>query len=184
MRISIFVLSLHTLPLGLLCFISLSLFTFPQMDAGDTAHRILSLSEGSPADAKQQLLKNTMELIQSEPKVAPTPSLSVAGDYLRIFRHLLRSAFFPHCGCPIPPRKNGIRSRILAREWIFSQVQGDMASDSWIRRAYLPRISPCARDVISEWARRDYPPFPPPRLIAQFSSAFTTISPLCMSLHD
>ena len=64
------------------------------MDAGDTARRILSLLEGSPTDEKQQLLKNATELIQSEPKGAPTPLLSVEGGHLRIFRHLLRSAFF------------------------------------------------------------------------------------------
>ena len=81
------------------------------MDAGDTARRILSLLEGSPADAEHQLLKNATELIQSGPKVASNPSLSVAGDYLPIFRYFLRSAFIPHCGCPIPPWNDGICSR-------------------------------------------------------------------------
>ena len=99
------------------------------MDAGDTARRILSLPEGSPADEKQQLLKNAMELIQSEPKVAPTPSLSAAGDYLRIFRHLLRSAFF---------RTADVRSR----HGIMGSALGPLRGNGYSRksRATRPRI--------------------------------------------
>ena len=75
----------------------LRLFTFPPTDAGDTMQRISGLLVGSPNGEKQRLLENATELIQSESNVASTPSLSAAGDYLRIFRHLLSSAFFPRC---------------------------------------------------------------------------------------
>ena len=159
---------------------SLFLFTFPPMHAGDTAHRILSLLEGSPPDEKHQLLKNAMELNQSELTDAPTPSLFVEGDYLRISRHLLSSALFLHCGCPTPPWNNGICSRALAWDWIFSQIQEHMVPGPWIHRACLARIQSCARDVILEWAWRDYPLRLPPRLIAQFAVALTTISTLCV----
>ena len=84
------------------------------MDAGNTARQILGLLEGSSPEVTEELLKSVMDLIQSEPKGAPIPSLSVGGDYLRIFRHLFRSVFFPHCGSPTPPRNDGISSRARA----------------------------------------------------------------------
>ena len=136
----IFFVSLQTPLLGFLCFPSLSLFAFPPMDAGNTARQILSLLEGSPTEEKKELLKNVMELHHSERKGASTPSLSVEGDYLRIRRYFFRSAFFPHCGCPAPPWNGGIRSRVIARGWIYSQIQDQMTLDSWIRRACCLRI--------------------------------------------
>ena len=176
---------LHTPPLVLRLYHSfLRLFAFPPMDAGDTMQRILGLLVGSPNNEKRQLLKNAMEVIQSESNVASTPSLSVAEDYLRISRHLLRPALFPHCGRPLPPWNNGAPPRELAWEWIFSQINGPASSDSWIHRSYLPRIQPCLRHVISECAWCDYPLYLPPRLIAQFASAFTTISTLCVQLQN
>ena len=129
-----FPLSTASPPLVFFVF-SLFLFTFPPMDAGDTAHRILSLLGGSPMSQqchgveKQQLLKNMTGLIQSEPKVAPTPSLSAAGDYLRIFRHLLRSAFF---------RTADVRSR----HGIMGSALGPLRGNGYSRksRAIRPRI--------------------------------------------
>ena len=106
----------------------------------------------------------------------------MGGDYLRIPRHLLRSAFFPHCGCPRPPWNDGILSRAHARKWICPEINGPIASDSWIHRSRLPRIQSTLRCVILEWAWCDYPLYLPPRLIAQFASAVAAISNFCMSL--
>ena len=75
-------------PLSLVFFVSPLFFLVasPLVDAGSTAHQILSLLEGSPTEGEKELLKSVAELLHSEPKGAPTPSLSVEGDYLRIPR--------------------------------------------------------------------------------------------------
>ena len=94
---------LQTIPLGL--FFSYSffrLFAFSPMDAGDTMQRILGLLVGSPDDEKQQLLKNAMDLSQSDSNVASTPSLSVAGDYLQIFSTFIAFGFLSALRAPAP----------------------------------------------------------------------------------
>ena len=59
-----------------------------------------------------------------------------------------------------------------------------MASDSWIRRAWLLRIQSWSRDVILEWAWRDYPLYLLPRFIAQSAPAVTAIPTLCVTLNS
>ena len=81
------------------------------------------------------------------------------------------------------PWNNGILPRALSREWIFSHINGPVASDSWTHRSRTPRIHSSFRGIILEWAWRDYPLYLPPRLIAQFAPAFSAISHLCVSLN-
>ena len=117
------------------------------------------------------------DLLNSVP-VHEEPSIENAEDYLRIFRRLLFPAFFPREGNPTPPWNNGIVSRALAWDWIFAQIQGEMAQGSWIHRACLPQIQACARQALVTWAWCDYPLRLPPRVLAQFGVAFSTISSL------
>ena len=76
-----FFFSLQTPLLGFLCFPSLSLFAFPPMDAGNTAHQILSLLKGSPTEVKEELLKSLMDLIRLEPRAWDGRNLATLLQY-------------------------------------------------------------------------------------------------------
>ena len=149
------------------------------MDLESAAEHIRGVLDGSAPEVQRRLLQ---ELLDSVPAHAG-PSIEAAEDYLKIFRHLLFSAFFPHVGNPTPPRNNGIVPRTMARGWVFAQVQEEMIQDSWIHRACLPQTQSCARQVLVNWAWCDYPLRLPPRVLAQFGVAFSTISSPCVKLR-
>ena len=85
------------------------------MDLAGKAERIRDVLGKYAPEEQGRLLQ---ELLDSVP-VHEGPSIEKAEDYVKIFRHLLFSAFFPHEGNPTPPRNNGIVYRTLAWDWIF-----------------------------------------------------------------
>ena len=143
---------------------------FP-MDMGNTAERIRAVLDGSSPGTQRQLLRNLLNSVPFGISEPAKPSILVAEDYLKIFRHLLFSAISPHCGTPIPPWNNGIARRTMAWDWVFSQVQEQMAQDDWIHREYLPRIQSRARQVLVIWASCDFPLRACWRMLAQFGLA-------------
>ena len=69
------------------------------MDLESKAEHIRGVLGNSAPAVQRRLLQ---ELLDSVPAHAG-PSIEVSEDYVKIFRHLLFSAFFPHVGNPTNP---------------------------------------------------------------------------------
>ena len=149
------------------------------MDLESKAEHIRDMLGTYAPEEQRRLLQ---ELLDSAP-VHEGTSIENAADYVHIFRHLLFSAFFPHEGNPTPPWNIGITSRALAWDWIFAQIQDEMAQDTWMHRACVPQIQECARQALVTWAERDYPLRISPRMLEQFGVALSTLSSLCMRVR-
>ena len=80
------------------------------MDLDGKAEHIRDVLGNYAPGEQRRLLQ---ELLDSAP-VHEGPSIENAEDYVKIFRHLLFPAFFPHEGNPTPPWNNGIASRTFA----------------------------------------------------------------------
>ena len=160
-------------PLGVLLSTGTTPPLFPcTMDLEGAIERIRGVLVGSAPDVQRRLLQRLLDSFPAH----GTPSVLMAEDYVKIFRHLLFSALFPHAGNPTPPWNNSIVLRTMARGWVFSRVQEEMIQGDWIHRACLLQIQSCARRVLVIWAWRDYPLRIPPCVMAQFGLALSTIS--------
>ena len=102
------------------------------MDLESKAEHIRDMPGNHAPEDQRRILHDLLNAVpaQQEPSIANTE------DYLRIFRHLLFSAVFPHVGNPQPPWNNGIVCRPLAWQWILGQFRDEMVRDDWPHRAY------------------------------------------------
>ena len=82
------------------------------MDLERAVERIRGVLDGPAPDVQRRLLQGLLESVPAH----ALPSVEVAEDYVKIFRHLLFSALFPHAGNPTPPWNNGIALRTMAWE--------------------------------------------------------------------
>ena len=149
------------------------------MDLTSKAEHIRDMLGSHSPNDQRRILQDLLEAVP----VPHSPSLDHAPDYLRIFRHLLFCALFPHEGNPRPPWNIGIGTRTKAWDWIFTQMRDEMVRDEWKHRACLPQIQNFARQALVTWAECEYPLRISPRMLMQFGILFSSVSSLCMSIH-
>ena len=135
---------------------------------------------GSYAPEEQRrILQDILDGVPS----SSAPSLTNEADYVRIFRHLLFSAIFPHVGNPQPPWNLGCTTRPQAWQWIRGQLIHAIVRDDWPLRACLPQLRECVQHALVTWAECEYPVHLTPRVIIDFGALFSSLSSLCMRLN-
>ena len=95
------------------------------MDLTSKAEHIRDMLGSHPPSDQRRILQDLLEAVP----VPHSPSLDHTPDYLRIFRHLLFCALFPHEGNPRPPWNIGIGTRTKAWDWILTQMRDEMVRD-------------------------------------------------------
>ena len=149
------------------------------MDLVSKAEHIRDMLGSHPPNEQRRILQDLLEAVPA-PYI---PSIDYAPDYLRIFRHLLFCAIFPHEGNPRPPWNLGIETRTKAWNWILTQLREKMACDDWQHREFLPQIQTIARQALITWAECEYPLRISPCMLMQFGLLLSSVSSICMSLR-
>ena len=149
------------------------------MDLKGKAEHIRDMLGSHPPSEQRKILQDLLEAVPA-PYI---PSIDYTPDYLRVFRHLLFCALFPHEGNPRPPWNIGIDTRTKAWHWILAQLREEMSSDEWQHRACLPQIQTLARQALITWAECEYPLRISPRMLMQFGILLSSVSSLCMGLR-
>ena len=141
------------------------------MDLESKAEHIRDMLGNHAPEDQRRILRDLLNSVPAHQE----PSIANAEDYLRIFRHLLFSALFPHEGNPKPPWNNGIVSRPRAWDWVLGQMRDEMVWEDWKHRACLPQIQDCARQALVTWAECEYPLRISPRMLMQFGVVFSSL---------
>ena len=149
------------------------------MDLESKAEHIRDMLGSHAPDEQRRILQDILDGVPTYHE----PSISIEADYIRIFRHLLFSAVFPHVGNPQPPWNHGLTTRPQAWLWVLGQMQDDIIREDWPLRACIPQLRECVQQVLVTWAECEYPVRISPRMLVQFGVLSSSLSSLCMRLQ-
>ena len=149
------------------------------MDLKTKAEHIRDMLGSHAPEEQRRILHDLLNAVPAPEE----PSIAIPEDFIRIFRHLLFAAIFPHVGNPQPPWNHGITTRPLAWQWILQQMH-NAVQDDWPLRACIPQLLDCTRQVLQTWAECEYPLYFSPRMLVQFQVICSSLSSICMSLQD